>query len=93
MKRDFVSSGRITKGTFLTEKLSQLSIAGRSKFTVYCVPAFFYNNFINNGDFGAVVVTQLVERFLPISEARGSNPVIGKNLYLTFALTVLKRRK
>ena len=30
----------------------------------------------------AVVVAQLVERLLPIPEVRGSNPVIGKNLYL-----------
>ena len=30
----------------------------------------------------AVVVAQLVERSLPIPEVRGSNPVIGKNLYL-----------
>ena len=28
-----------------------------------------------------VVVAQLVERSLPIPEVRGSNPVIGKNLY------------
>ena len=28
-----------------------------------------------------VVVAQLVERLLPIPEVRGSNPVIGKNLY------------
>ena len=31
---------------------------------------------------GEVVVAQLVERSLPIPEVRGSNPVIGKNLYL-----------
>ena len=30
---------------------------------------------------GTVVVAQLVERSLPIPEVRGSNPVIGKNLY------------
>ena len=42
----------------------------------------------------AVVVAQLVERSLPIPEVRGSNPVIGKNLNLTFLLsTVLKRQK
>ena len=29
----------------------------------------------------AVVVAQLVERSFPIREVRGSNPVIGKNLY------------
>ena len=29
----------------------------------------------------AVVVAQLVERLLSIPEVRGSNPVIGKNLY------------
>ena len=46
----------------------------------------------------AVVVAQLVERSLPISEVCGSNPVIGKNLYTYFEhlFTVnceLKRRK
>ena len=30
----------------------------------------------------AVVVAQLVERSLPISEDHGSNPVIGKNLFI-----------
>ena len=30
---------------------------------------------------GDVVVAQLVEWSLPIPEVRGSNPVIGKNLY------------
>ena len=30
----------------------------------------------------AVVVAQLVERWLPIPEVRGSNPVIGKNLLI-----------
>ena len=33
-------------------------------------------------DDGVVVVAQLVEPSLPIPEVRGSNPVIGKNLYL-----------
>ena len=31
----------------------------------------------------AVIVAQLVEQLLPIPEVRGSNPVIGKNLYWT----------
>ena len=31
---------------------------------------------------GEVVVAQLVERSLPIPEVRGSNPVIGKNLFI-----------
>ena len=31
---------------------------------------------------GAVVVAQLVERSLPIPEVRGSNPAIGKNLFI-----------
>ena len=30
----------------------------------------------------ALVVAQLVERSLPIPKVRGSNPVIGKNLYI-----------
>ena len=33
---------------------------------------------IKNFDCWAVVATQLVERLLPTSEVRGSNPVIGK---------------
>ena len=42
-----------------------------------------------------VVVAQLVERLLPTQEVRGSNPVIGKNLfiYLFSVNCVLKRRK
>ena len=34
------------------------------------------------GGVRAVVVAQLVERSLPILEVRGSNPVIGKNLFI-----------
>jgi len=37
------------------------------------------DNFLKSG---AVVVTQLVERLLPIPEVRGLNPVIGKNLFI-----------
>ena len=33
--------------------------------------------------FREVVVAQLVERSLPIPEVRGSNPVIGKNLFIS----------
>ena len=36
----------------------------------------------------AVVVAQLVERLLPIPEDRGSNTVIGKNLYIEHLFTV-----
>ena len=35
-----------------------------------------------NKEMGAVIVAQLVERSLPIPEVRGSNPVIGKNLFI-----------
>ena len=47
---------------------------------------------------GAVGVAQLVERSLPIPEVRGSNPVIGKNLFIfiehLFTVNcVLDRRK
>ena len=35
-----------------------------------------------NANIWAVVVAQLVERSLPIPEVRGSNPVIGKNLFI-----------
>ena len=46
----------------------------------------------------AVVVAQLVEQLLPIPEVRGSNPVIGKNLFISiehlFTINcVLERRK
>ena len=44
----------------------------------------------------AVVVAQLVERLLPVPEVRGSNPVIGKNLFIEHLFTVncvLKRQK
>ena len=49
-------------------------------------------------DIGAVVVAQLVERLLPIPEVRGSNPVIGKILFISiehlFTINwVLERRK
>ena len=48
-------------------------------------------------DSWAVVVAQLVEQSLPISEVRGSNPVIGKILYYTFTvncmvLTIIKKK-
>ena len=33
-------------------------------------------------EFWAVVVAQLVEWSLPTPEVRGSNPVIGKNLFV-----------
>ena len=36
----------------------------------------------NNFSYMAVVVAQLVERSLPIPEVRGSNPVIGKHLFI-----------
>ena len=36
----------------------------------------------------AVVVAQLKERALPIPEVCGSNPVIGKNLYIEHLFTV-----
>ena len=44
-----------------------------------------------------MVVAQLVEQSLPISEVRGSNPVIGKILYYTFTvncmvLTIIKKK-
>ena len=45
--------------------------------------------------FRAVVVAQLVEQSLPMSEVRGSNPVIGKLLYqriICLLSTALKRR-
>ena len=38
-------------------------------------------------------MAQLVERSLPIPEGRGSNPVIGKNLYLPFTLNCIERTK
>jgi len=58
------------------------------------VPWFFF--LTAEQDFKAVVVAQLVERLLPVPEVRGSNPVIGKNLFIEHLFTVncvLKRRK
>ena len=40
------------------------------------------NVFIYNLTLRTVVVVQLVERMLPIPEDRGSNPVIGKKLFI-----------
>ena len=40
-----------------------------------------------------VVVAQLVERLLPIPEVRGSNPVIGKNLYRTFTVNCIEKTR
>ena len=37
---------------------------------------------------GVVAVAQLAERPLPILEVRGSNPVIGKNVYIEHLFTV-----
>ena len=45
-------------------------------------------NYHNNLVIEAVVVAQLAEQLLPTSEVRGSNPVIGKILYLTLVITV-----
>ena len=42
---------------------------------------------------GAVVVARLVERSLPNPEVRGSNQVIGKNLYWTFTVNCIKKTK
>ena len=55
----------------------------------------FVNVQIINGYKGAVVVAQLVERPLPITEVHGSNPVIGKKYIMNIYLlsTVMKRRK
>ena len=40
-----------------------------------------------------MVVVQFVERLLPIPEIRGSNPVIGKNLYSTFTVNCIEKPK
>ena len=40
-----------------------------------------------------VVVAQLVERLLPIPEAHGLNPVIGKNLYWIFTVNCIEKTK
>ena len=40
-----------------------------------------------------MVVAQLVERSLPIPEVRGSNPVIGKNIQLTFTVNSIEKTK
>ena len=41
----------------------------------------------------AVIVAQLVELSLSIPEVRGSNPVIGKNLYSTFIVNSIEKTK
>ena len=38
-------------------------------------------------------MAQLVERSLPITEVRGSNPVIGENLYSTFTVDFFEKTK
>ena len=50
-------------------------------------------NFYKVNMLGEVVVAQLVERSLPIPEVRGSNPVIGKNLYRTFTVNCIEKTK
>ena len=40
-----------------------------------------------------MVVAQVVERSLPIPEVRGSNPVIGKNIQLTFTVNSIEKTK
>ena len=39
------------------------------------------------------MVAQLVERSIPIPEVRGSNPVIGKNLFWTFTVNCIEKTK
>ena len=47
----------------------------------------------SNNRLGVVVAAQLVERLLPIPEVHGSNPVIGKTLYLTFTVNCIGKKK
>ena len=57
------------------------------KVTLKMVGPFFFNLVFSTFGIqhkilpGAVVVVQLVEQSLPISEVRSLNPDIGKNLY------------
>ena len=44
---------------------------------------FRLDHFRNDSHFWEVVVAQLVERSLSLPEVRGSNPVIGKNLFIS----------
>ena len=46
---------------------------------VYCPT--LTKHYFKFGVFGSGCVAQLVEQLLPIPEVRGSNPVIGKNLF------------
>ena len=53
---------------------------------------------IKQNIYKAVAVAHLVERSLPLPEVRGSNPVVGKNLFISiehlFTVNcVLERRK
>ena len=43
--------------------------------------------------YGPVLVAELVEQSLPFPEVRGSNPVIGKNLYGTFTVNYIEKTK
>ena len=61
-------------------------------------PSTHVRNFSTKMYSWAVVVAQLVEQLLTIPEVRGSNPVIGKNLFISiehlFTVNcVLERRK
>ena len=38
-------------------------------------------------------MAQLVERSVPITEVRSSNPVIGKHVFLTFTVNCIEKTK
>ena len=70
---------------------SQHRIVDGHFFTFVCCKN--YNACLKRWKWWEVVVAQLVERSLPIPEVRGSNPVIGKNLYWTFVYCQLCIKK
>ena len=69
------------------------------KVTLKMVGPFFFNLVFSTFSIqhkilpGAVVVVQLVEQSLPISEVRSLNPDIGKNLYWAFTIHCIEKAK
>ena len=68
---DFVSSN------VLLNYFLRIMTPSKCSFILYC------DLHLKIWDRREVVVAQLVERWLPIPEVRGSNPVIGKNLLIS----------
>ena len=72
--------------TDLKRKYQMILYVKDSSIVPYCSnPRLLYHTFVPTrliNDKKSSWVAQLVERSLPIPEVRGSNPVIGKNLFI-----------